>query len=219
MGPTNRPQVHGYAEFRRALGLNKATASFTDVASIDGLHQEFRGSPVTWRDFARVCEDGERTTHLVRIAGSLIGGGCGLSAALSVCLAWNSQNTPPLSVEKIVATVNSVARTHTRKHPLESDTDEPLFDVAAASIGRFLDSEPPEQDWVLENCMVNGKVGLLVAPGGTGKSQLVLQIAYDIATGRHCYSPWKPGCAGKVLVLSAEDEDDELHRRIRRRHR
>ena len=99
---------------------------------------------------------------------------------------------------------------------MEEVDDTPLFDLAAASVGRFIGKLVPARDWVLENCLPRGKAGLLVAPGGTGKSQLILQLGYAIATGLDKYTPWKPGRAGQVLIICAEDEEDELHRRFDR---
>ena len=167
-------------------------------------------------DLYRVCQDGERTEHLTRLSGRLIRGGLNLKGATEVCLAWNKHNDPPLSEDKVIATVASIARTHQRNHPADVDPSEPLFDLQAAGVGRFFDTDPPARDWVLNNCIPLGKTALLVAPGGTGKSQFVLQLAVDIATGKQRFSPWAPSRAGRVVIIGAEDEDEEFHRRFRR---
>ena len=164
----------------------------------------------------KVCGDTERTQHLTRLAGFLVGKEVTTETAAELCLAWNAHNEPPLPDAKIRETVASIARTHARNHPLEEVDDTPLFDLDAASVGRFIGKPVPARDWVLENCLPLGKVGLLVAPGGTGKSQLILQLGYAIATGLGKYTPWKPGKAGQVLIICAEDEEDELHRRFDR---
>ena len=55
-------------------------------------------------------------------------------------------------------------------------------------------------------------VSIVAGDGGGGKTTLMLQLAAAIAGDR----PWL-GCnpePGTVLFLSAEDELDELHRRI-----
>ena len=163
-----------------------------------------------------MCRDTERTTHLTRIAGYALGRGLDVKAAIGLCLGWNARNEPPLDDAKVRDTVASIARTHARHHPLEEDEYTPLFDLDGASVGRFIGKEVPARDWVLENCLPRGKTALLVAPGGTGKSQLVLQLGYAIATGLDKYSPWKPGRAGQVVIIGAEDEEDEVHRRFER---
>lgn len=66
-----------------------------------------------------------------------------------------------------------------------------------------------------------GKVGMFVAPGGTGKTQALSQLAVAVATGR----PWL-GCFqvasiankhpsnGRVLLALGEEDRDEISRRI-----
>lgn len=44
----------------------------------------------------------------------------------------------------------------------------------------------------------------------------MLQLAWDIATGTQRYSPWAPGRAGQVVIIGAEDENEEFHRRFDR---
>jgi len=80
--------------------------------------------------------------------------------------------------------------------------------------GEFLNYDPPPRRWLLEDCLPLGKVGLLVAPGGTGKSQLALQLAIAVATGGTLADWWKVGEKGRVLALFAEEDEEELHRRV-----
>jgi len=202
------------ADIASALGLDLSSprgARKRTFADNDPVY-----SPVEGVDFFRVCQDGERTAHLTRIAGYALGRGMDEKAVIALCLGWNTRNDPPLDEAKVSSTVASLARTHARNHPAEEADDTPLFDLSTASVARFIGKEVPARDWVLENCLPRGKVGLIVAPGGTGKSQLVLQLGYAIATGLTKYTPWKPGRAGQVLIVCAEDEEDEVHRRFDR---
>jgi RecA-family ATPase len=41
-------------------------------------------------------------------------------------------------------------------------------------------------------------------------------LAFDIATGTKRDSPWAPGPAGQVVIIGAEDENEEFHRRFDR---
>src|SRR3546814_17580342 len=61
-----------------------------------------------------------------------------------------------------------------------------------------------------------GIVGMIVAPGGTGKSQFVLQLGVTVATGIPLCGVWPGIERGKALLLLAEDEIDEVHRRLDR---
>ncbi len=85
----------------------------------------------------------------------------------------------------------------------------PLKTVCASSFaGRAI----PERRWVVPGYIPDRTVTILGGDGGTGKSLLALQLAAAMATG----STWLdlPVKAGPVLYVSAEDELDELHRRI-----
>jgi RecA-family ATPase len=70
----------------------------------------------------------------------------------------------------------------------------------------------PPRDWHVPDLIPGRTVTMLGGDGGTGKSLLALQLMCSTVSNR----PWlghvvKQGCA---LYLSAEDDDDELHRRL-----
>lgn len=79
--------------------------------------------------------------------------------------------------------------------------------------GSALHGKPvPEREWLVQDLIPMKTVTLLSGDGGTGKSLLALQLAIAAATERG----WM-GLAvkeGTTITLSAEDDDDELHRRI-----
>jgi RecA-family ATPase len=58
-----------------------------------------------------------------------------------------------------------------------------------------------------------GKVILLVAPGGTGKTMFAIQLGASVATGCPFADVWETGETGGALLLLGEDDDEELHRR------
>ncbi len=91
----------------------------------------------------------------------------------------------------------------------------PLFALSSAGVKKYLDIEPPDRRWLLEGCFPAGKVGMLVATGGTGKSQFALQWAISVATSEGLAGAWQIGEHGAVLALFAEDDEEEIHRRFR----
>lgn len=89
----------------------------------------------------------------------------------------------------------------------------------------WLESPPAARQWLLEEerplgptgWLPRGEVGLLAAPGGTGKSWLLCSLALAVATG----APMVPGgCRiqpvgrGRVAVILGEEPATELHRRV-----
>lgn len=89
------------------------------------------------------------------------------------------------------------------------------FDLSTATVGDFLDNRPPPRVWVVDDVLPLGCVALLAAAGGTGKSVAVMQLAVSVCTGLG----WL-GMAiertGSVLIVSAEDDRPEAHRRLHR---
>lgn len=168
--------------------------------------------------------DGSRTRHLTHLAGVLLTRGLPPNQVESICQMWNEKNQPPLDRAKVSSACASIAKSDARNHPdrrrviVDTAPIAPLFNIADARISRFLGAPPPPRRWVLENFLPLGIVGAVVAPGGSSKSQLLMQLAYSVATGVPLAGHWQVGEAGTVLMLCAEDADEEIHRRVHRMH-
>jgi regulatory protein RepA len=59
-----------------------------------------------------------------------------------------------------------------------------------------------------------GKVGLLVAPGGTGKSFSLVQLAVAVATGGDWLGAFRVEKRGRVLLACGEEDAEEVRRRL-----
>ena len=77
-----------------------------------------------------------------------------------------------------------------------------------------LGREPPRLDFVLPG-LLSGTLGVLVSPGGAGKSMLALGLASCVAAGRSLWNllPGDP-TAGNALLVSAEDPSAILTHRL-----
>lgn len=85
---------------------------------------------------------------------------------------------------------------------------EPLRVVAVSALSDC----PPPREWQVDDMIPAGNVTLLYGDGGTGKSLLSLQLAVSTATGRTWLG--KAVKYGPALYFSAEDDTNELNRRI-----
>ncbi|MBM4346429.1 MAG: AAA family ATPase [Deltaproteobacteria bacterium] len=63
--------------------------------------------------------------------------------------------------------------------------------------------------------MPAGVVALLVAPGGTGKTQALMQLAVAVSCGRPWLGTYSVANPGPVCLIVGEEGDEGLHRRIR----
>jgi hypothetical protein len=168
---------------------------------------------------ARRCIDGERTQHLTSLAGSMLAAGVGEAECIERCLQWNSRNIDPLDDDKVVATCMSICASDQRNHPeryVHLLPAPPFFDLKAGRIDRYLTTNPPPRRWLLKDLVVLGKAAAVIAPGGSSKSQWLLQLAVGVATGLPVADHWEVGETGGVIVFFAEDDEDEIHRRIKR---
>jgi hypothetical protein len=93
---------------------------------------------------------------------------------------------------------------------LVTDVIEPIGLVDAFPIVR---GEIPPRRWVAPGLLMKRHVSVTVAPPGTGKSLLTLQLAIAMALGMS-WGGWEFRGRQKVLVINAEDDLDEMKRRL-----
>jgi RecA-family ATPase len=76
-----------------------------------------------------------------------------------------------------------------------------------------LEGKPvPQREWLVPGLVPMKTVTLFSGDGGTGKSLLALQLSVSVAAGLDWLGRWaRPG---RAIFMSAEDDDDELHRRL-----
>jgi RecA-family ATPase len=86
---------------------------------------------------------------------------------------------------------------------------EPLPITVAADLA---DKPMPERAWLVPDWIPSRQVTLLSGDGGVGKSLLAMQL--QIAAAAHCQWLGLPVVPGRSLGIYAEDEQDELHRRL-----
>ena len=93
-----------------------------------------------------------------------------------------------------------------------ADANVPIADLPHFYAAAFAGEPVPERRWIVEHMIPDKTVTLLSGDGGVGKSLLVKQLALGVSTT----ALWI-GLAterGPVVFVSAEDDMDELHRRV-----
>jgi len=77
----------------------------------------------------------------------------------------------------------------------------------------MLETDPPAVEWQIGGICARGLLSLLVGREKTGKSMMALAFACRMAAGGGLVGGIQ--CtAGKVLIVDAEDSEDEIHRRL-----
>ncbi len=103
--------------------------------------------------------------------------------------------------------------------PTKEEADTPADWLSGAKWYREYASEKPEPARMLlemdgAGFMPQGKVAILAAPGGSGKTALATQLALSIATGHPFLKNAIPANAGPVAMLLGEEDETEVHRRL-----
>lgn len=165
---------------------------------------------------SRQCASIEEADELFfKIKESSLAKGFSQKDTLNFCLQWNRQQTIRCSDDTSALAFYGHEDRKAREEGLPDAMGiKPLFAVRTARIDYLIDEPPPETSWILKQCLSVGKVGMLTARGGTGKSQFALQLAASVATGEYCMGQWVVEKARKVIYLAAEDDESELHRRV-----
>jgi hypothetical protein len=76
-----------------------------------------------------------------------------------------------------------------------------------------LDTRPPDREWLIDQVLPLGKVGILAAGGGVGKTRALVELALSVATGSTWYG-FGTRNEGRVLLALGEEDAAEAHRRI-----
>lgn len=87
----------------------------------------------------------------------------------------------------------------------------PVRDSKFYNAATLKDKPVPLRNWLVHELVPQRTVTLVSGDGGTGKSLLALQLSIAVATG----TSWlgRVVSQGRVIYLSCEDDEDELHRR------
>jgi len=142
--------------------------------------------------------------------------GASLIDALHLCLEWDRTQLNPCGDDaNIVAFYRHEAMKTANEGLPSSSGIKPLFPLRAARVDYFLEESPPKKSWLIADCLPLAKSGMLAGQGGGGKSYFALQMAIAVATGTDFMGIWKVPKARMALYLAAEDDEDELHRRVR----
>jgi RecA-family ATPase len=159
--------------------------------------------------------DGNRDVTLTSLAGTLRREGFKENEIEAALHEINrTRCKPPLDAAQVSKIARSVARYDAANDFTEVAEHDSPFDLQAAKVADLLATDPPPRRWLVSDRVPLGIVGLLAAAGGTGKSMAVLQLAVSVCTGLE-WLEMPLGEAGAVLMFSAEDDREELHRRLK----
>ena len=123
-----------------------------------------------------------------------------------------------VSMDSIKAALHKKLDDLHRVKQIEQEDDEGIWKTIDQLGQDWLGVEPPPRRYLFERDGVGAipheKVGLLVAPGARGKTMALIQMAISIVTGRSWLGTFQPVRQGYVAVALAEEDEEEIRRRI-----
>lgn len=126
----------------------------------------------------------------------------------------------PLSAGVVRAAANSMAGMATavaqgvRGNDTGNAGARALDGLKLASATTTDPTQIPPRRWLYARSVIAGFISMLVAPGGTGKSALILAEAVAMVTGKTLFGGDKPVRPLRVWMHCAEDPQDEQMRRL-----
>jgi len=76
-------------------------------------------------------------------------------------------------------------------------------------------NDPPPREFLVDNFLEKGKPTILAGIGGVGKSMLALDLAIKVSKGKGDWFGHPIIESGNVVYISAEDDQHEMHRRVK----
>ena len=115
-------------------------------------------------------------------------------------------------VPSIIGDFNDLAKEQ-GKEQVKLELEDKGLGIKSFSVRNFGD-EPPEREWLVENLLEKSKTVLCASIGGLGKSLLFLDLALKVSFGNGMWLNKRITKGGNVVILSAEDDRSEVHRRV-----
>jgi RecA-family ATPase len=96
--------------------------------------------------------------------------------------------------------------------PISVQPREKKPTLALVNAASLADKQIPQREWLVDEIIPMRQVTFIYGDGSTGKTLIELQLSVAVVTG----TDWLGNLPkeGNVLILSAEDDIDETHRRL-----
>ena len=204
-----------------------APAWLVDLLGASRDHNEGNGGSTGDRgNGVEVIREGHRNDLLFRRACGMRRQGFDEQEITAALQSMNArQCVPPLQPREVAMIAKSVAKYQSSAIPgLTSSAPAPRreFNLAARTAARLFVGDPKPVAWLVERIFPLGKVIILASPPGIGKSNVILNLGLQVAMPQTDSLLDRTRFAlggrvvprGHVVIISAEDDEEELHRRL-----
>ena len=196
-----------------------------DVQLIRGFNSHASAPTSSFSIYEAGSQQGSRNNDMAQHMGVLTNGHMTHEQRVESARLLNSVNNPPLPDAEVLGIVDSIEKTHSRKHaePINTGvtTVSRVTTVPAPEEPRKLTPVPfqlgdaaalPRREFVYSHAYPRGVVSVTVAPGGLGKSTIITAEAVAMASGKPIMGVnTEPR---RCWLWNLEDPLDEIQRKI-----
>jgi hypothetical protein len=128
----------------------------------------------------------------------------------------NRQFSPPLENEECENIIKSALKYFkTGEEKEQKDSYHNLDNIKSRYLYPVdVSNTPNEPQWILEDSLLKGHIGMIFGPPGAGKGLFTASLIVSLASGFPLFDHWKPTRPFRVMAISIEDDLDILHRRL-----
>jgi hypothetical protein len=199
----------GHRELYAAmLRMRDAGVPITHASCVDAV-ADAGGDPSV---VERVLRDARGTpgTHVVRdLADRVAGHAIRRDALVRIGTAYADLAAGRSDVDTVLAPLRAIAPAR-----------DPIADRMTTVTADWLVAAPPEPRYLIRDsrtglgALIARGTAILGGAGGAGKGHVTMGLALAISTGTPWLGVMVPEAPGRVLIVSAEEPAEELHRRI-----
>lgn len=162
---------------------------------------------------------GERNDTCARLAGYFLGKGLAPDIVIQVLGDTFAKNcTPPMSALEVDTTVRSVYKREGHQAKMREEAKEKTAakaGFALTHIDQFMvNNADAITEWTIPEWLPDGAVAFLVAPPGSYKTWLLLDLALSLATGSPFLGQYEVNRPGPVILVQQEDHKAGIASRL-----
>lgn len=211
--PSIHPNGIPYEWYKKGkLGrVTRPLISYIDLPSM-GAGEE--GNSRWLADALLGVGSGSRNDTCAKLAGYYAGKGIPKDVAIIMLSTWDSNNSPPLGINEITITVDSVYRTAYRHNPVQQQNTTPATFNVVGLDEYMVEYGDNAVTWIVPDWLPNQTITFVTSPPGTFKTWMLLDLAVSVASGTDFLGRFPIENKGPVLLIQQEDHHGGLAERI-----
>lgn len=173
-------------------------------------------------EILRGVSAGGRNDALARLSGYFFRKGLSIDIIQMLLSEWNLRNDPPLPMEELLTTINSIQKNHINNQQFVSidfvdDTKEKLVpnEFGVMNLRKYFKQFGGEgTSWLIDDWLPTDSVTFLISPPESYKTWILLDLAVSVASGLPFLGKFEVNKPGPILLIQQEDAHEGIMERL-----